>query len=245
MGDVSGEGLLRDDLLRLLVAVEVADLIRVPLPVQVLDAVVAVVDHLFGDLTLEAPAGFFADVVFPAAVAFLPLAPGVDAVHLADNAVDDAESVASIVSSGAILDHPPAGGRLVQLLGRDRRVPQIWNLDQEGWLGDFRCWWGIKEADRDIYGHAPSGGCGLTGDEVGETIQAQKLDCGRLDVERSTLGHSKSQQLVSNFEASCSDGADAVELVCDMFIVEGVLGVGKNSVAFALADVKDPSVTGI
>ena len=67
----------------------------------------------------------------------------------------------------------------------------------------------------------------------------------RLNVERSTLGHAETQELVSNFEASFSDGADAVELVCDMFIIEGVIGMGENSVAFALADVKDPFITGV
>ncbi len=101
------------DPLKLLVAVEVADLSCIPLLIEVLDAVIAIVDHVFGDLALKAPAGVLADVFFPAAVAFLSLAPAVDAEYLADNALHDAEGVASIISSGAVPDRPPAGGRLV------------------------------------------------------------------------------------------------------------------------------------
>ena len=101
------------DLFRLLVAIAVADLSRIPLLVKMLDAVVAIVDHFFGDLALKAPAGVLAYVFFPATVAFLPLAPAFDAVHLADNALYNAEGVASIVSSSAVLDRPPAGGRFV------------------------------------------------------------------------------------------------------------------------------------
>ena len=103
--------------MRLLVAVEIPDLVRVALLVEVLDAVVAVVRHLFGDLAIEAPAGFFSKIVFPATIAFLPLAPAVDTIYLADNAVYNAEGIASIVLSTAVLNCPPSSGRLIKFLG--------------------------------------------------------------------------------------------------------------------------------
>ncbi len=56
----SSLGRVATDPLRLLIAIEVADLIRIPFLVEVLDAVVAKAGHLFGDLALEAPAGVLA-----------------------------------------------------------------------------------------------------------------------------------------------------------------------------------------
>ena len=100
-----------------LVTGEIADLVRITLLVEVFDTVVAVVRHLIRDLAVETPAGFFAKIIFPVTIAFLPLAPAVNTIYLTDNAVYNAEGIASIVSSTTILDCPPSSGRLVKLLG--------------------------------------------------------------------------------------------------------------------------------